>query len=243
MKIIEKLKRAANGSSAKKKTMIIAGTVVFIVFAGAALYLSGAAAKFFKPESGMSGVKNGGQQQATTIKKPDRNPDITGFVESISGNEVKILLLDTSKMPQMNRENNAGQQGTGANSGQNNGSVQAGQAGSGNSDSAKEAKAAMIAELKKSSTGEETVTIPVGIQMIKGGFSGGMQKNGQNGSGNNSGNQNRQNSAGGNQDNAPRGEGETEASFSDLQVDAMISIWLNPQVADRKVAQFVSIGR
>jgi hypothetical protein len=111
------------------------------------------------------------------------------------------------------------------------------QTGSGNSGAA---RAAMIAELKKKSLGEETVTVPVGIQMTK------MGGNRPSGSGPSSGRGttpqggNNANPQGGN-NQAPQDVGGVQASLSDLTVDSMVSIWLNPKVTDKKVAEFVSI--
>jgi hypothetical protein len=271
MKIMERLRGTAKNS---KKKMIIVGAVVFIVCAGAFLYFSGAGAKFFKPSASNPSEKGDNQQQAATnIKRPDRNPDLMGLVESVSGNEVKILLLDASAMPQTGRNGgnstgnnggNRGQQAGAANSGQDNAGVQQGQTGgsqrgqwqggqggqAGNSEAAKAARAAMLTELKKKSTGEATIIVPVGIQMTKmGGFQPGAGNGGpRNGAGNgnnNGGNAVNANAGGnnGNNGNRPAGAGEVAASFTDLTTDKMVMIWLNPKVTDRKIAEFVSITR
>lgn len=242
MKIVERLKGTAN--TKKRNMAIAAGAVLFIGCVGGFLYLSGKGGDLFRPAAG------GSQQNNTTptgIKRPESNPDIMGIVESVSGNEVKILKLDSSSMPGMNRNNNSGNgrsrnssgtgSGTGSERPQGNWQGEQGRTGSG---SGSAARTAMLAELKKKSTGEETVIVPVGIQMIK---MGGGQKNisnNQNNSNDSNNSDNSNNQGGANR--PPMGE-ETEATISDLAADKMVMIWLNSKVTDRKVAEFVSIMR
>lgn len=161
-----------------KKTKIIAAVVVVVV-AGAALYCTGAGKGLFK-SSLNNAAGNNSTPAVATIKNPDRTPEIMGLVESVSGNEVKILLLDASAMPGANKPvgsgsaNTAGGTDTGGTNPNRSGNRPTGQsgdrqggqgqAGSGNAGAA---RATMIAELKKKSLGEETVTVPVGIQMTK----------------------------------------------------------------------------
>lgn len=235
-----------------KKTKLVAAAVVVVAIAGAALYFTGAGNGLFKSSSNAAG--SNGTPAVATIKNPDRTPEIMGLVESVSGNEVKILLLDASAMPGANKPVGSGSANTAGGGdtangarGQYSGSRPTGQQGDrqagqaqGGSGNAGAARATMIAELKKKSLGEETVTVPVGIQMTKrggnrpsgSGASGGSGKAPQGG--------NNANPQGGN-NQAPQGGGGVQASLSDLTVDSMVSIWLNPKVTDKKVAEFVSI--
>lgn len=234
-----------------KKTKLVAAAVVVVAIAGAALYFTGAGNGLFKSSSNAAG--SNGTPAVATIKNPERTPEIMGLVESVSGNEVKILLLDASTMPGANKSvgsgsaNAAGGTDTGGTKPDRSGSRPTGQSGDrqagqaqGGSGNAGAARATMIAELKKKSLGEETVTVPVGIQMTKrggnrpsgNGASGGSGKAPQGG--------NNANPQGGN-NQAPQGGGGVQASLSDLTVDSMVSIWLNPKVTDKKVAEFVSI--
>jgi hypothetical protein len=76
-----------------------------------------------------------------------------------------------------------------------------------------DSRAQMLAKLKEMSTGEETITIPVGIQMLKSST---------------------------NTDNGKREM--VEASIADLSADKTITVWLNAAVTDKKVAEFVLIN-
>lgn len=236
-----------------KKTKLIAAVFVVAV-AGAALYFTGAENGLFKSFSNNNVAGDNGTPAVATIKSPERTPEIMGLVESVSGNEVKILLLDASTMPGANKSVGSGSANTAGGGdtsngarGQYSGSRPTGQQGDrqagqaqGGSGNAGAARATMIAELKKKSLGEETVTVPVGIQMTKrggnrpsgSGASGGSGKAPQGG--------NNANPQGGN-NQPPQDIGGVQASLSDLTVDSMVSIWLNPKVTDKKVAEFVSI--
>lgn len=176
-----------------------------------------------------------GDGQGPAFNQPDSQPEVVGVVKSITGNEIVVLELDMSKYgggqasstPAGNENGNAPAAGglNGARTG--GGGMPAmgggmvgpgggmGPGGGSNTDSA--AAEERLKMLKEASIGEATVTIPVGIQMLKRGTSGGA-----------SGGKNR--------------PGMEEASLSDIVADKMVRIWLNPDVTDKKVAKFVVIN-
>lgn len=248
MKIAEKLKEAAKNN---KKKMVIGGAVIFIGCAGAYMYMSKQGGGAF---TGSTQGQVQGQETAssTDIKRPDRDPDIMGIVESVNGNEIKILKLDASSMPGANKSGNGSGQNSGTNGSSQNadrGNMQPpadmaqGSQGQSGDTSGKNMQSQMLAELKKKSTGEETVVVPVGIQMLK--MGGGQPNGGNSSSGNNNdtGSDNAKtdgNNAGSKQQ---RGGGEVEATISDITANKMVMIWLNTDVTDRRVAEFVSIMR
>ncbi|RLC36846.1 hypothetical protein DRH27_04595 [Candidatus Falkowbacteria bacterium] len=156
--------------------------------------------------------------------QPKSQPDISGIVKSVIGNEVTII-----KIERPNREDFADQEGTGErNEGEENSSPNLGVAlnggtggihgggrgfvgrpGGGDTD----AQAQMLEKLKEMSAGEETFTVPVGIQMLKPDASG---------------------------SETARSE-MVEANIGDIKQDKMINVWINKDVTDRKVASFVLI--
>jgi hypothetical protein len=76
-----------------------------------------------------------------------------------------------------------------------------------------ETRAQMLEKMKAMSTGEEIVVIPIGIQMLKSG------------------------------DNTAGEKAEmVEASLKDMTADKMVTIWVDGNVKDKKVASFVLIG-
>jgi len=77
-----------------------------------------------------------------------------------------------------------------------------------------DSRAKMMDALKEMSTGEEKITIPVGIKMLKSSTS---------------------------TDDSGKKE-MVEATLSDLTADKMITVWLNASVTDKKVAEFVLIN-
>jgi hypothetical protein len=73
-------------------------------------------------------------------------------------------------------------------------------------------RAERLEQLKKMSSGEAVVTIPVGIQMLKPDAAG-----------------------------AKGQPAMIEATLSDIKADKMISIWVDDSVTDRKIASFVLV--
>lgn len=157
--------------------------------------------------------------------QPNREADIRGIVKSIIGNEATILKVDmkggrgagvasstktgadnTSETRQAPAVSLNGTRTPGDQGGRN---FSGGQGGPG----ATTDRAAMLENLKAMSTGEETVLIPVGIQMLKSSL-----------------------------DSNTKTGTMVEASLSDIVSDKSITIWLNSSVTDRKVAEFVLIN-
>lgn len=154
--------------------------------------------------------------------QPQRQPDIRGLVKSIVGNEVTILKVDmgqrrASSTPEAgtSTDNKEGASlslgGPGAG-----GRMPAGGPGGfgGPGEQPENNRANMLEELKKISTGEEKITIPVGIQMLKASRDGSAKKMEM-----------------------------VEASLSDITADKMVTVWLNSQISDKKVAEFVLINQ
>lgn len=180
------------------------------------------------------------QDEVLTVQRPEREPDMMGMVSGMVGNQVTILLFNEEDMSFGQRpatdqtsENNQTDQGTalnpatafgssGGTAGTNmgpgmgggfRGAPPGGEGGTGTFDreAMLEARNEMLKELKAKSIGSETIMIPVGIPIISGGRPGGE-----------SGAQN-------------------QISFSDIQKDSLITVWLNPEVQDKKVAEFVAL--
>jgi len=222
-----------------KKRAAIVATIVVVGGAAAVLSVSGKSGDLLSFLSGNNKNSQTAGSQAD-IKRPDREADIVGFVESIKGNEVTILKMDMSQMPGTDRTGSGtdnsdtddssteakvslGQDSSGTNMqrpqrGQG-GRPEGGAGETGNTS----ARAEMMAELKKNSTGTEIVTVPVGILMTKRDTT--AQKNSTSGGSKTRG-----------------GAAEVEASLSDIVVDQMVTIWLNQDVTDRNIAEFVSIA-
>lgn len=170
-----------------------------------------------------------GMDRRPDFGQPDREADVSGIVKSISGNSVTVLKIDRPASGRMGSSTNevAGE-GTATRQGSGNmmlgpGGRTGGQGGGtrfvaggrpGGEDN-EESRAAMLARLKEMSSGEETVTIPVGIQMLKPDTT------------------------------APTDQRPTmiEATLTDITADKMITVWLDGSVTDRKVASFVMITR
>ena len=159
--------------------------------------------------------------------QPERQADISGLVKSVTGNEVTILKIERQGTRDTENQEGDGTQTQGENEakpaqlnfgngtsgrtpGEGRGFGGGGFTG-GNMD--EDAQAQMLERIKEMSTGEEKVTIPVGIQMLK----------------TERGEDNKQPEA-------------VEATLSDITADKMISIWLDESVTDRKIASFVLIN-
>lgn len=157
--------------------------------------------------------------------QPQKPADIRGIVKSIVGNEVTILKIDNlNRRASSTVENRSGELSSSSarfslssGSPRMGGGARGGQSGFGgpgdpgvNGQGVDRAK--MLEELKKLSTGEEKVVIPVGIKMLKPSV-----------------------------DTKQNGE-MLEATLNDITADKSITIWLNSNVSDKKVAEFVLIN-
>lgn len=171
-----------------------------------------------------------GNSRQPDFGQPQREADIRGVVTSVVGNQVTVLKIalnsgrrasstpnttnssSPTNSPSLSLNLGGGslQGGAGRSGGPGGGfgSGARGGAADGQTD-----RAAMIANLKALSTGQETVTIPVGIKMMK--F---------------------------NVDASTKKREAVEASLTDVVADKMITVWLNPAVSDKKIADFVLIN-
>lgn len=153
--------------------------------------------------------------------QPESRPDITGIVKSVVGNEATVI-----KFERPNMENGQGDEeedreednvarinpvATFGGGGHGGGFIGMGgnRGGSQNGGDS----SAFLEMMKEMSTGEEKITIPVGIRMLKFNEGEGVDREA------------------------------IEATLSDIKVDKMISIWLDENVADRNLASFVLITR
>ena len=171
--------------------------------------------------------------------QPEREVDIRGLVKSIVGNEIIILKIDPStrfasfdKLKTGSSGQDGEQEGEENDKDQKSGSLGIGMTGggrmpgmgrgsrpgSGEVDAGMQTE--MLERMKEMSTGEETILIPIGIQMLK---------------------------PGDNDPSASSGQVEkiemVEATFEDISENKMIQVWLNQDITDRKVAEFVLITR
>lgn len=157
--------------------------------------------------------------------QPKRQADIRGVVKSITGNEVAILKMDinaggrraSSSSENANSENTKNSPSvslSGASVPGSGGGRMGGMGGPGGPGGEPMTdRSAMLEELKKMSTGEDRVIIPVGIQMLK------------------------------SSSNTETNKREmVEATLEDIKSDKMITIWLNNSVTDKKVAEFILIN-
>lgn len=155
--------------------------------------------------------------------QPQRQPDIRGLVKSIVGNEATVLKIDmgqrqASSTPEMGTSTKEGAALSFGNPNSPGGRMPAGGPGGpggfgGPGEQTENSRVKMLEELKKISTGEEKIILPVGIQMLK------SSRN----------------------DETKKME-MVEASLSDITADKTVTIWLNAQITDKKVAEFVLIN-
>lgn len=155
--------------------------------------------------------------------QPKEEADLRGIVKTINGNEVVILKLDR---PELERNGTStsekgnkteGQPRTGGRMpGVGGGGMMMGRGMGRDGETDRQNQAEMLEKIKKMSSGEETVVIPVGIQMLKP-----------------------------NPDQAQKSKENmmVAATLEDIKQDKMINIWLDDSVQDRKIASFVLVMR
>lgn len=203
----------------KKQKIVAASTAVLMVSAvgvGAYLYSQKAAGFGFN-----KGENQLNMPEKQDLNLPDRDADIMGIVESVKGNQVTVLKLDASSMPQMNRDDESGNSGENASGGSGqkrerlSREMPQGERPTGTSADGASAQRptggasdTMISELKAKSTGTEIITVPVGITMYK-----------ESGMGQWSG-----------------------ATLTDLSANSMVTIWLNSSAEGENVAEALQIG-
>ena len=169
--------------------------------------------------------------------QPSRPEDIRGIVKSITGNQASIILMaapvggrgrassttatsstSTNNTPSITLSGATGATGAGRGAGGGGfggagGGRPGGGAGGPGGAGGTTDRTAMIDQIKKLSTGEADVTIPVGIQMLKSSTNSTTNKREM-----------------------------VEATLSDITADKFITIWLNQSVTDKKIAEFVLIN-
>lgn len=152
--------------------------------------------------------------------QPESTPDISGIVKSITGNEVTILKIEfpgagqkenSGEQDQAEEKNNTRAIGVSTGGGMRGGP---GMMGGGRPNQDEDTQKAMLEKIKEMSTGEDTITIPVGIQMLKP-----------------------------DTDSEQKAPQMIEASLSDISADKMVRVWLDTGVTDKKVASFVMITK
>jgi hypothetical protein len=213
------------------KRILIVSTFLFAV-----LITVSACSKEPATDGAQKGSQNAGQpgpgergQRMPDFGQPDRVPDVRGVVKSIVGNEATILKIDmkagrgqnASSTPANGDASNTRQApaislsgntrngaGGGARAWTGGAGGPGGPGGSGTTD-----RAAMLERMKAMSTGEETITIPVGIQMLKS-----------------------------SSDTAAKQRTMVEATLSDITSDKSVTIWLASSTTDKKIAEFVLIN-
>ena len=106
------------------------------------------------------------KQEIPGFEKPEEKPDISGIVKTIIGNEVTILKIERQTPGENDIENEDKEtEKDGEKTGSGGGMGMGG--GMGSRVDTDEDSEARIEMLKSMNTGEEKVTIPVGIKMIK----------------------------------------------------------------------------
>jgi hypothetical protein len=168
------------------------------------------------------GSSNNDQKNAEVSREPDfeqpeRQPDVMGIVKSVTGNEVTILKLDISKLGE--RGGSGEEEATGDTEkitpSLSSGGMGGMGGGMGRSRDTSVSDEDRIEMMKSRTVGEMTILIPVGIQMLTPGS-----------------------------DEINESERSiAEATFDEIKQDKMVNIWLNKDVTDRNVAEFVFIKR
>jgi len=157
--------------------------------------------------------------RAPDFGQPDRSPDMMGIVKSIIGNEITILKIErpnggqgsatsTEQKRSLNLSGATGAVGVPGSGGGLSGGMRGSTGGTVD-------KAQMLENLKKQSTGEVKIVIPVGIKMLIA-------------------DANSAPTAG----TAPK---MNEATLADVKQDKMLNVWLNQDVKDQNVAEFVFV--
>jgi len=201
----------------------------FILFLTAVFSLAACGVKTETRDGG----DGGNSEEYSVSVEPEEQPDLSGLIKTVTGNEVVIMKIDMGEQGENMAAGMAGQEidadqvnnqraaGTGLASalsggmtgGPGGGTPPAGGGPGGGGpegDNSEESRTSMIEKFKEMSTGEETVIVPVGIPILKR-QSGGKEA------------------------------GTVEAVFSDIKAETMVRIWLDADATDKKVASFVLI--
>jgi hypothetical protein len=214
-----------------KRNLIISTTLLAFL-----LVLTGCSSQTGNNPSGQAtGTAPGGRSRQADFGQPQRQADIRGVVKTMVGNEITVLKINMPTTGQ--RASSTGGTGNAGSTTKNapafslggdtpgaapvdrraaggpggggfGGGDRGGAGGNGQTD-----RAAMLANLKALSTGEEKVIIPIGIKMLKSEINSSTKKREM-----------------------------VEATLTDITADKTITIWLNTAVTDKKVADFVLIN-
>lgn len=226
--IIEQSRRARGVKGLLKNKLFI---FIVLLLGGGALLVCLPQSKFFGAFVPIADEKMDSQSSSAS-EVPDRDPDIVGMIEAVSGNEITVLEFDpdtadvpmtgtqsvkkstsenaislgqTSSMPSGGGMPGGGPGGESSRSSSS--SSKSSSSSSGNSSSNRET---IMAELKSASTGKQKIIVPIGISILK-------------------------------VANAEGGTQEENTSFTDLTSDTMVKIWLKKTEDGKSVAEFVDI--
>jgi hypothetical protein len=204
------------------------------------IFLLGGVVFAYLLQEGFSGIfaknttsVNSQKQNSHGVNVPTRDADIVGMIESINGNKITILKFDPSNMPEY-KEKGAATQKTASKSGNaiSLGTSSSGMPGAGappagfvrssgssggsgslpGGGSSSTNRSTIMAELKKSSIGTETITVPIGIPILKKSTVG--------------------------SDGQPQQEQEV---FTDLTSDTVVNVWLKKTGENDSAAEFISV--
>jgi hypothetical protein len=162
------------------------------------ILLVGGLAWSYLSQGKSSGVNNQNNSSINSQKQspqsqsvPSRDADIIGMIESVKGNQITVLKFDPSNIPaaagqqtgskqKTDMSENAISLGTSSSGMPGAGGPPAGfsggssgpPAGFGGSSSGTSTRATILSELKTASKGTETITVPIGIPILKAGATG-----------------------------------------------------------------------
>lgn len=182
------------------------------------------------PKDQASVGNSGNRSRRPDFGQPDRPADIRGIVKSLIGNEATILKIDlpnrsASSTPATGAGSTTSKEafslngttggGAAGRPGRMGGGDFGGPGGPGSRDGqGSGTREQMLARLKEMSTGEEKITIPVGIKMMKAGSAGTGKRE------------------------------MVEATLADITADKTLMVWLNTNIgtSTKKTADFVLIN-
>lgn len=163
---------------------------------------------------------SGSNFRRSDFGQPEREADLRGVVKSIVGNEAVILKMEASvnrvgvstSSEEIKEKKTTTLSLNGMTGGGPGGGRMMPGGGPGSIGEVGD-RADMIETLKELSSGEETIIIPVGIKMLKIDSSSETEKREM-----------------------------VSATLEDIKADKMITVWLNEEVGDKKVADFILIN-
>ncbi len=157
-------------------------------------------------------AENSEQNSIQQYQKPESEANIVGIIKTMVGNEITITQYDLSEIEEKTPTTITEEEKTTIVA---SGGIGSGGGMGGGTGNGSGDPTAIFDSME--SLGDIKITIPVGIQMIKTG--GGRIKTEE-------------------QNNTPQ---DNNASLEDVKVGGMLTIWLNKEIADRNIAEFVVI--